>query len=76
MDASQRGLSAVLLQANGPVEFGSKLLTDTESRYSNIGEDILAELFGPEKFHYYAYGGPVMLSSENTWQVHLPVSQE
>ncbi len=36
VDASQRGLGAVLLQANGPVEFASKLLTETESRYSNI----------------------------------------
>ncbi|KAL9978440.1 hypothetical protein ACROYT_G015954 [Oculina patagonica] len=31
VDASQRGLGAVLLQANGPVEFASKLLTETES---------------------------------------------
>ena len=40
VDASQRGLGAVFLQANGPVEFASKLLTETESRYSNIERDV------------------------------------
>ena len=32
VDTSHRGLGAVLPQANGPVEFASKLLTATESR--------------------------------------------
>ena len=62
VDASQRGLGAVLLQADGPVEFASKLLTATESRYSNIEREMLAVLFGLEKFHYYAYGRHVIES--------------
>ena len=65
MDTSQRGLGAVLLQANGPVEFASKLLTATESRYSNIEREMLAVLFGLEKFHYYAYGRPVVVESDH-----------
>ena len=65
VDASQRGLSAVLLQANGPVEFASKLLTATESRYSNIEKEMLAVLFGLEKFHYYAHGRPVVVESDH-----------
>jgi len=65
VDASQRGLGAVLLQANGPVEFASKLLTSTESSYSNIEGEMLAVLFGFEKFHYYAYGGPVVMESDH-----------
>ena len=67
VDASQRGLGAVLLQANGPVEFASKLLTETESRYSNIERvrEMLAVLFGLEKFHYYAYGRPVVVESDH-----------
>lgn len=83
-DASQKGLGAVLLQANRPAEFASKLLTKTESRYFNIEREILAVLFDLEKYHYYAYGKPVVrnlttnllgLSSENTWQVLLPALQ-
>ncbi len=47
VDASQKGLGPVLLQANGPVEFASKLLTATESRrYSNIERQMLDVLFG------------------------------
>jgi len=65
VDASQRGLGAVLLQANGPVEFASKLLTETESRYSNIEREMLAVLFGLEKFHYYAHGRPVVVESDH-----------
>ena len=65
VDASQRGLGAVLLQADGPVEFASKLLTATESRYSNIEREMLAVLFGLEKFHYYAYGRHVVVESDH-----------
>ena len=78
VDASQRGLSAVLLQANGPVEFASKLLTTTESCYSNIEREMLAVLFGLEKFHYYAYGRPIVVESDHKLslksicQVHHP----
>ena len=75
VDASQRGLGAVLLQANGPVEFASKLLTETEGRYSNIEREMLAVLFGLEKFHYYAYGRPVVVEGwrlflRSTYQFH------
>ena len=55
-DASKRGLGAVFLQGNGPVEFASNLLTATDSLYFNIEREMLAVLFGSEKFHYYAYG--------------------
>ena len=63
MDTSHRDLSAVLLQASGPVELTSKLLTASESRYSNIERVMLAVLFGLEMFHYYAYGRPVVVES-------------
>ena len=65
VDASQRGIGAVLLQANGPVEFASKLLPKAESRYSNIEREMLTVLFGLERFHYYAYGRPVVVESDH-----------
>ena len=66
VDTSHRGLGAVLPQANGPVEFASKLLTATESRYSNIKREMLAVLCGLEKFHYYAYCRPVVVESDQS----------
>jgi len=73
------------------VELASKLLSETESRYSNIEREMLAVLFGLEIFHYYAYGRPVVVESDHkpleaifttwqhpgsTWQAHLPASLE
>ena len=56
VDASGRGLGIVLLQQNIPIAFASKSLTTTEQRYVNIEREILAIVFGCERFHYYIYG--------------------
>ena len=56
LDLSMRGLGATLLQSKGPVEYCSKLLSETERRYSNIEREMLSIVYGLEKFHYYAYG--------------------
>ncbi|KAK3731887.1 hypothetical protein QZH41_008989 [Actinostola sp. cb2023] len=63
--SSQRGLGATLLQDKGPVEYRSKLLTETESRYSNIEREMLAVVHGLEKFHCYAYGRPVVVETDH-----------
>ncbi|CAB3990866.1 Hypothetical predicted protein [Paramuricea clavata] len=65
VDASQRGIGAVLLQDKGPVEFARKLLTETETRYSNIEREMFAVLFGLEKFHYYVYGRTVVIHTDH-----------
>ena len=46
VDASQRGLGAALIQDKAPVEYRSKLLTETETRYSNIEREMLAVVHG------------------------------
>ena len=55
-DASQSGLSAVLLQEGIPTSFMSKALTDTQSRYSNIEREILGVVTGVEHSHQYLFG--------------------
>ena len=65
VDASQKGLGAALLQDHGAIEYASKTLSDTESRYSNIEREMLAVLFGLERFHYYAFGRPVTVESDH-----------
>ena len=64
VDASQRGLGAVLIQDKGPVEYRSKLLTETETRYSSIEREMLAIANGLEKLQYYAYGRHVVVESD------------
>ena len=65
VDAYSRGLGATLLQEKGPIEYRSKLLTETESRYSNIEREMLAVVHGLEKFHYYVYGRGVTVETDH-----------
>ena len=59
------GLGATLLQSKGPVEYRSKLLSETERRYSNIEREMLSIVYGLEKFHYCAYGRHVTIETDH-----------
>ena len=65
VDASQVGLGAALLQNGKPVAFASKALTKTECRYANIEREMLAAVFGVERFHTYVYGRSFMIESDH-----------
>ena len=56
VDASGRGMGAVLMQACKPIAFVSKSLSDCETRYANIQREMVAVVFGCERFHTYVYG--------------------
>ena len=56
VDASLRGLGASLLQNGRPVAFASKSLSDIETRYACIERELLAIVFGVQRFHTYLYG--------------------
>ena len=45
-DASKTVLRAVLLQEGQPVVYASRVLKDTECRYSNIERELLGVVFG------------------------------
>ena len=55
-DVSKCGLVAAFMQNNRPLVFASKILTDVETRYANIGCKCLSVVLGLEKFHTYIYG--------------------
>jgi hypothetical protein len=55
-DASERGLGACILQQGQPVAFASRSLTETEVNYAQIEKELLAIVFGTERFENYVYG--------------------
>jgi transposase InsO family protein len=65
VDASMRGLGAALLQDHRPVAFASKALNDVESRYANIERELLAVVYGCERFHTYLFGRSFTVHSDH-----------
>ncbi|XP_052746992.1 uncharacterized protein K02A2.6-like [Bicyclus anynana] len=56
VDASSVALGAVLLQDGRPVEYASRTLTDTQTRYAQIEKELFAIVYACEKYHQYIYG--------------------
>ena len=65
VDSSQVGLGTALLQNGKPVAFASKALTKTECQYTNIEREMLAAVFGAERFHTYVYGWSFTIESDH-----------
>ena len=65
VDASQVGLSAALLQNGKPMAFASKALTKTECWYANIEREMLAGIFGAERFQMYVYSRSFTIESDH-----------
>ena len=62
-DASKKGLSAVLLQESKPVMYVSRVLTETEQRYSNTERELLAIIFAPERLNHYTFGRTITVTN-------------
>ena len=56
VDASSKGVGAVLLQNDHPVGYASKALTPSQENYAQMEKEMLAIVFGCERFHDYLYG--------------------
>ena len=65
VDASNKGLGAVLLQEGKPIAFASKTLTEMEQRYANIERELLAVVWGAERLRTYLYGCKFQVESNH-----------
>ena len=55
VDASMRGLGAAVIQSDGVVAYASRALTSAEQKYAQIEKEMLAVVFGCERFHKLLY---------------------
>ncbi|XP_013404021.1 uncharacterized protein K02A2.6, partial [Lingula anatina] len=56
VDASTKGLGAAVIQNDGVVAYASRALSPAEQRYAQIEKEMLAVVYGCEKFHKLIYG--------------------
>ena len=56
VDASRKGLGAAVVQNDRVISYGSRALTDAETRYAQIELEMLAVVFAFDKFHKLLYG--------------------
>ena len=64
-DASQSGLGAALMQNGQPVSYASRDLTETEQQYAPIEKEMLAIVYGLDKFHSYTYGRRIAVEADH-----------
>ena len=65
VDASKKGLGAVMFQDGKPVAFASKALNACEQRYAQIEKELYTILFDCERFHHYVYGRTINVKSDH-----------
>ena len=53
------------MQERQPVTYASRALTSAEQRYSQIEEELLAQVFGLEHNHHYTFGRQVILWTDH-----------
>ncbi|GFO35065.1 retrovirus-related pol polyprotein from transposon 297 [Plakobranchus ocellatus] len=64
-DSSQFGLGAVVTQRGKPIAYASRSLSEAESRYAQNEKELLAVVFGLERFENLTYGQHVTALSDH-----------
>ena len=64
VDVNSTGLSAVIMRKFKPVAFSSMTLTLSEKMYAKIERELLATLWGVQKFHTHVYGHRVVVETD------------
>ena len=65
VDPSLTALGAALTQEGDVIAYALKSLNDTEKQYANIEREMLACVFGAERFHTYVFGKHFTIESDH-----------
>ena len=64
-DASDHGLGACLMQEGKPIAYASRAMTSAEVNYAQIEKELLAILYGMNKFEHFTFGRKVLVQSDH-----------
>ena len=64
-DTSQSRFGAAILQNSKPIEYASRSLTNTETRYAQIEKEMLAIVFALERFNQHTFGRHVHIENDH-----------
>ena len=65
VDASKIGLGACLMQQNQPVAYASRAMSNPEVNHAHMEKELLAIVFGCERFNMYTYGTEIEVLSDH-----------
>ena len=65
VDASKIGLGACFMQQNQPVAYASRAMSNPEVNYAHMEKELLAIVFGCERFNMYTYGTEIEVLSDH-----------
>ena len=65
MDPSKSGLRACIPRDGHPIADASRSLIQAEKHHAQIEKELLAVVFGCERFNHYVYGRPVDVMSDH-----------
>ena len=65
VDASKNGLGACLMQQNKPVAYASRAMSSSQINYAQIEKELLAIVYGCERFNMYTYGAEIEVLSDD-----------
>lgn len=79
VDASPTGLGAILTQEEKIISYGSRALSDVETRYSQTEREMLAVVWATEHYHLYLYGAQFTVITDHKpllgiFKSHKPAS--
>ena len=64
-DASEYGLGSALLQEGRPIAFASRALSTSEKNYAQIEKEMLAIVYGLQKFDHFTFGRQVKIVTDH-----------
>ena len=65
VDASSKGLGAVLFQDEKPLAYASRALTPAQQCYAQIEKETFPIVYGAQTFHQFIYGRPTVVESDH-----------